>query len=110
MHLDEINIFLEDFPFFVVLIHGVDFVANDNNWDAKVNLKHSFSKRHVKAHIHVVTHVRVVVLSVLALLKLFFVSHDQVAMVIQLRFFVRLDLTLYFLLHLLVGSHRHFGN
>ena len=104
MLLDKVKVFLEQLGLLTMCIDHIDFVAKDYNRDAKVDLQHAFTKRHLQTHIHlIITAVRVI----FAAFALLFVLNYEVAVVIKLWFLVGQNMALNFFLHFLEQTNFH---
>lgn len=108
MHLDEVQVFLQELGLLSCLVDDVDFVADNDDWDAEVYLEDAFSEGHVEAHIDLVcAHVRVQVVHIRTRFEFSVLLLYQVSIVINLGLFVRLNMALDLLFHLLVLADLH---
>ena len=90
----------------------VNFVADDDDGDSEIDFENSLTKGHIHAHIHVFsTHVGIKVVKVARWLRLefLFARDDQVTIIINLGFLVRLHDPLNLLLHGFVFAYFHVG-
>jgi len=109
VHLDEVKIFLQQLRLLSCLMNDIDFVAQNYNRNAKVDFEDAITEGHIESDIHLVgTHVGLKVVNAGGgRLELFLPRNYQIAVVVEVRFFVCLGVPLNFLLHLLVRSHLH---
>ena len=58
VHLDEVQVFLQQLCLLSVLTNDIDFVADNDDRDAKVNLQDALSQWHIKPDVSIIsTHV-----------------------------------------------------
>ena len=90
-------------------MNDVNFVAENDDWNAKLYLEDTFTEFHFQTNVLSLITIGVEVITVATRLKFFFTLDDQFSIVVQLRFLVSLNVPLNFLFHFFVGANRHFG-